>query len=94
MITLYGIKRKKNGTNNSRKLRLKNNFPSIIYGKNKKSLLIQLKQNDVINLFNKNVLINKVINLIINKKKNKVFLKEVQRHPIKHKFLHIDFIWI
>ncbi|WP_343187850.1 50S ribosomal protein L25 [Buchnera aphidicola (Periphyllus koelreuteriae)] len=94
MITLYGTERKKFGTSYSRKLRLKNNLPSIVYGKQSDILFIKLKQNDIINLFNKKNCINKNITLIINKKKIKVIFKEIQRHPYKYKFLHIDFLRI
>ncbi|CAL4319077.1 50S ribosomal protein L25 [Buchnera aphidicola (Periphyllus testudinaceus)] len=93
MITIYGTERLKSGTSYSRQLRCENSLPSIVYGKKKKNLLIKLKQNDIINFFNKNKLQSNIL-LVINKKKIKVILKEVQRHPYKHKFLHIDFLRI
>ncbi|MCW5197636.1 50S ribosomal protein L25 [Buchnera aphidicola] len=94
MINIYARKRYFHGTQNSRKLRLKNYFPSIIYGKNKQSLLIQLKQDEILNLLNKNNLKNNNFFIVIKDKKINVKLKEIQRHPFKHKFIHIDFLRI
>ncbi|CAL4319334.1 50S ribosomal protein L25 [Buchnera aphidicola (Chaitophorus populicola)] len=94
MITIYASKRNFFGTKNSRRLRLKNYFPSIIYGKKKKPILIQLRQDDILNLFNKNNLINKNFLIIIKNLKINVKLQEIQKHPFKHKFVHIDFLRI
>lgn len=94
MITIHAIHRNYCGTKNSRKLRLQNYFPSIIYGKKKPSILIQLKQDDILNLFDKNILIKKKILIIIKNIKIYVKLKEIQKHPFKHKFVHIDFLRI
>ncbi|CAL4319233.1 50S ribosomal protein L25 [Buchnera aphidicola (Chaitophorus sp. 3695)] len=94
MITINASKRNFCGTKNSRKLRLKNYFPSIIYGKKKSSILIQLKQDDILNLFNKNTLTNANFLIIIEDIQINVKLKEIQKHPFKNKFIHIDFVRI
>ncbi|CAL4319148.1 50S ribosomal protein L25 [Buchnera aphidicola] len=94
MVKIYADIRKNFGTNSSRRLRLKNFFPAIIYGKNKPAILIKLNQNDIMNLFEKNILKKKNLFVVLKKKKIKVVIQEIQRHPIKHKFLHIDFLRI
>lgn len=94
MIKIYAKKRYFLGTSESRKLRLKNFFPAVIYGKKKSSLFMILNQNDIINLFNKNTLENKNLLIILKNKNIHVKIKEVQMHPFKYKFSHIDFLRI
>jgi len=93
MFTFYAKTRDKNGKSASRRLRIQNKFPGIIYGNKKPSLYIALNHNEIINAqlnsnFYKNILI-----IIINNKKYEVKFQAIQRHPYKLKILHIDFLY-
>ncbi|CAL4319119.1 50S ribosomal protein L25 [Buchnera aphidicola] len=92
MIKINAYLRESFGTNSSRKLRTKNFLPSIIYGKKKSVILIVLSQHDIVNLFNKHSLKEKSLLIILKNQKIKVIIKDIQKHPFKYKFLHIDFL--
>lgn len=83
--------RKEVGKGASRRLRMINKFPAIIYG-NKINIPIELDQNVIINVCMKDGFYNDVLILILNEKKIKVMIQSVQLHPYKLKFMHIDFI--
>ncbi|WMC18839.1 MAG: 50S ribosomal protein L25 [Enterobacteriaceae bacterium PSpicST2] len=94
MFIINGINRKLVGKGSSRRLRLKNKFPAIIYGKKKKNLNIEIKNKDIKNIeFNKIFYIKPLI-ININKKKIKVKIHDIQWHSFKPKIIHIDFLII
>lgn len=85
--------KKLHGTNFSRKIRMQNQIPAIIYGKKEKNLSITVCHNDILNNIIKNQDIkNTEIIILIDNKKNQVSIKKIQKHPFKLKILHIDFI--
>ncbi|CAL4042433.1 50S ribosomal protein L25 [Buchnera aphidicola (Anoecia corni)] len=94
-FSVNAMYRKKRGTNNSRKIRLKNKFPSVIYGHEPRiSIPITLDHDTVFHLQkNKNFYL-KNIKIKINLDVYFVKIKNVQWHPFKQKLLHIDFIII
>ncbi|CAL4319061.1 50S ribosomal protein L25 [Buchnera aphidicola] len=95
MIVLNGLKRKKSGTQNSRRLRLTENFPSIIYRKNLSSILISLNQNELLKIYDKiDNFKHKKFQIKLKKKNIFVKILEIQFHSFKHKFLHIDFLFL
>ncbi len=83
------------GTNHNNKLRKKNKIPAILYSKNKKNIYIKIKYNEFYNLIrNKNKIYKIKWKILI--KFIKIFpcyIKEIQKHPVKNKILHIDFIF-
>ncbi len=86
--------RKKTGSNYNKKIRNKNKIPAIIYGKNKKNILIKINHNDIYNKIIKNQYNKKIIfYLKLNNLKIKSKIKNIQKHPCKNKILHIDFIY-
>ncbi|MGK2896986.1 MAG: 50S ribosomal protein L25 [Candidatus Makana argininalis] len=94
MLIINAEFRKNKGKGYSRRLRLKNKIPSVIYGLNKISYIIKINQkflskNKIKQYLNKkNLLIN------IKGKKIKVKIQEIQKHSFKPKIIHIDFIRI
>ncbi|MFI4819016.1 MAG: 50S ribosomal protein L25 [Enterobacterales bacterium] len=94
MLIINAEFRKSKGKSSSRRLRLKNKIPSIIYGLNKNNYIIKINKkyiskNIIKKYLNKNILLIK-----IKEKKIKVKIKEIQKHPFKPKIIHIDFIRI
>ncbi len=85
--------RTKLGTKYSNKIRKQGKIPSIIYTKKKNNIAIKIKYNFIYNFIKNN---NNIKNIkFIIKLKNKIIkckIKEIQKHPIKNKILHIDFM--
>ncbi|QJC36366.1 50S ribosomal protein L25 [Enterobacteriaceae endosymbiont of Donacia simplex] len=98
MYNIKFLKRVQTGKKFSRRLRINNQFPAIIYGKKKKEVPIILNNNDVVNINFKKILKKKcdIINLIDEKEKiYKVNIIDIQYHPFKNtKIYHIDFLFI
>ncbi|MCR3755159.1 MAG: 50S ribosomal subunit protein L25 [Candidatus Westeberhardia cardiocondylae] len=95
MITIYATKKNKNGTNNSRKLRNKNNLPGIIYGNKNTSIPIKLDEKQYYLITRKkNIFLKKIIKILIDDKLIETKIKEIQYHPCTSKIIHIDFIKI
>lgn len=94
MLTLKVETRKNTGTSFSRRLRINNQFPGIVYGNNKSSILLILDHNIISNLQNKVEFYQDNITLLIEEKKYIVKVYKIQRHVFKSKLLHIDFIYV
>ncbi|WP_261978540.1 50S ribosomal protein L25 [Buchnera aphidicola] len=92
-FSINAIYREKKGTNNSRKIRLKNKFPSVIYGNQPRiSVLIVLDHDAIFHLQKNKDFYSKTIKIKIKLDTYFVRIKNVQWHPFKQKLLHIDFI--
>ncbi|MCR3756486.1 MAG: 50S ribosomal subunit protein L25 [Candidatus Westeberhardia cardiocondylae] len=94
MLTIHAKIKTKNGTKESRKFRIKNNIPAIIYGKNNIPISIILNYNDVTNMQSKNEYSEKPLKILIGKNEILVKIQKVQHHPFQKKLIHIDFIRI
>ncbi|MCM0158216.1 hypothetical protein [Candidatus Nardonella dryophthoridicola] len=93
MLKIYYEKRNNIGTYFSFKYRKNNEIPCIIYNKNEnikiyinKKYLIYIKNN-----YNNN---KRELLLINNNLIYKVYIKEIQIHPINNLIIHIDFLII
>ncbi|QJC37599.1 50S ribosomal protein L25 [Enterobacteriaceae endosymbiont of Donacia bicoloricornis] len=95
MNNIKFLKRTEIGKKFSRRLRINNQFPAIIYGKKKKEIPVIINNTDIINIDLKKFL-KKKIQLIDEKKKTyKVKILDIQYHPYKNsKIIHIDFLFI
>lgn len=92
MATIQVYQRTFFGTGSSRRLRLKNRFPAVIYGSNMDNIFIEVENHIIINQQkNKSFFIDQHI-LILDQNKIKVKIKDIQRHPFKLKIYHIDFL--
>lgn len=76
--------------------RLRNNtiIPAIIYGGNKKNLSIAIDKEKIFNFIKQEKFFSSIFYIYINNKKEKVFIRDIQRHPFKNLINHIDFIRI
>ncbi|PLK58217.1 50S ribosomal protein L25 [Candidatus Palibaumannia cicadellinicola] len=92
MLTFHAETRKDQGTGASRRLRLVNKFPAIIYGGNIKPVAIKLDQTIIMQSESKKSFYHDIITLIINGHKTTVKVWAIQRHPFKLKLTHIDFL--
>ncbi len=84
MLTINVEVRKEQGKGASRRLRVANKFPAIIYGGEAAPIAIELQA--------KEGFYGEVLTLVVDGKEEKVKVQAVQRHPFKPKLAHIDFV--
>ena len=92
MFTINVEARKEQGKGASRRLRLANKFPAIIYGGNEAAIAVEIDHDSVMNLQAKPGFYDEVLTLVVDGKETKVKVQAVQRHPFKPKLHHIDFV--
>ena len=78
------------GKGASRRLRRSGKLPGIVYGANKEATAITLDHDDVIHHIEQEAFYSHILTLKLGKEKQKVVLKDMQRHPFKPRILHID----
>lgn len=91
---LYAEKREDVGKGASRRLRRLGKLPCIVYGAGKKPEMIVLEHNKVMHNLENEAFYSHILVLKIGKTKEKVVLKDLQRHPYKHILLHMDLLRI
>lgn len=94
MLIIKAEIRKNQGKGASRRLRLANKFPAIVYGGAEAPVAIELNHDIVLNTQTKEGFYSDFLSLLIDGKESKVKIKSVQRHPFKPKLTHIDFFRI
>ncbi|MBK0002376.1 50S ribosomal protein L25 [Erwinia sp. S43] len=92
MFTINAEVRKEQGKGASRRLRVANKFPAIVYGGKEEAIAIELDHDSVMNMQAKPGFYEEVLTLVADGKEIKVKVQAVQRHPFKPKLHHIDFV--
>jgi large subunit ribosomal protein L25 len=94
MATTHNIKVEKRdveGKGASRRLRRAGFVPAIVYGGELKPVSIQLEQKDVFLASQNEWFYSSILDLSLGGDVQKVLLRDMQRHPFKQIFLHLDF---
>ena len=78
------------GRGASRRLRRTGKLPGIVYGADQVTTAITLDHDDVVHHIEHEAFYSHILTLKIGKEKQKVVLKDMQRHPFKPRILHID----
>ena len=92
-IILNADLRVRTGTNKTREIRREDSMvPAIIYGNEEESKNIKLRLNELTKASENELFYTQVLNILLEGKEEKVVLKELQREPVKGKFLHADFL--
>ena len=78
------------GKNRSNQLRHEDYLPGIIYGKGKETKAIKVRKPDFEKLVRKHGY-SSLIELEVEGETSPAIIKEVQNHPVKGNFLHVDF---
>ncbi|XBC43436.1 MAG: 50S ribosomal protein L25 [Buchnera aphidicola (Meitanaphis flavogallis)] len=94
MITINVNKRKKEGKSSSRRLRLNNKFPAVIYCYSKSNICIELDHNIISNIIFKFDIYKEQFFLIMDSITYKVRVKSIQHHVFKPRIMHMDFFQI
>lgn len=92
MFTLTAEARTEQGKSASRRLRHANKFPAIIYGGSEAPISIVLDHNQVFNMQQKPEFYSEVLTISVDGKEVEVKIQAIQRHPVKPKLLHMDFV--
>jgi large subunit ribosomal protein L25 len=91
-IILNADLRVRTGTNKTREIRREDSMvPAIIYGNKEESKNIKLKLNELTKASENELFYTQVLKILLEGNEEKVVLKELQREPVKGKFLHADF---
>ncbi|WP_115956085.1 50S ribosomal protein L25 [Candidatus Purcelliella pentastirinorum] len=93
MLIIKAKIRKKINKNKNKQLRNKKKIPAVIYGKNKKNININIKENIIKNIKNKNNIYKKQLIIKINDIEETVRIQSIQQHPYKENIIHIDFLY-
>jgi len=80
------------GKGASRRLRREGKVPGIVYGANKDTASIMVKQNEIFHHLENEAFYSHILTLQVGKAKEKVVLKDLQRHPYKPVVLHLDLL--
>lgn len=89
---LIATKRVDTGKVASRRLRQKQDqVPAILYGGKEDNLSINLDHNKLLQITVHEKFYSQILTLDVDGHKQKVILKDLQRHPFKPKILHLDF---
>jgi len=94
MATIHEIpaeSRKDEGKGASRRLRLAQKVPAILYGSAQEPASIQLDHNTVWLASQNEWFYSAILDLTLDGKTQKVLLRDMQRHPFKAQLLHLDF---
>tara|TARA_Y100000996_G_scaffold154701_1_gene119153 strand:+ start:1014 stop:1727 length:714 start_codon:yes stop_codon:yes gene_type:complete len=91
-IILNADLRVRTGTNKTREIRREDAMvPAIIYGNEEESKNIKLKLNELTKASENELFYTQILKILLEGNEEKVVLKELQREPVKGKFLHADF---
>lgn len=94
-IELNAQLRKELGTGASRRLRRSNSqLPGIIYGAKAAPQPIVLNQNEVVKAVQQEAFYSQIVSIVVDGKAQKAVVRDLQRHPVSDKVLHIDFLRI
>ena len=95
IFDIDAVQRTDLGKGASRRLRRVNNdIPAILYGGKKVATPITLNQNKILHALENDAFYSHILNLSIDGQKERVILKDLQRHPYKKRITHMDFLRI
>lgn len=93
-LTINATVREDQGKGASRRLRHAEKIPAIIYGAGKAPSNITLSVHEMTHLLDDEASFTSVLDLMVDKKKEAVIIKDLQRHPAKSIVTHVDFLRI
>lgn len=91
-FTFKAERRDKTGTLNARRYRAEEVIPAIVYGAGKEPDMVVMNRKQIRKVIDNPAFHTHILELNLDGKKEKVVLKEVQRHPSRVRILHLDFM--
>ena len=82
------------GSAESRRLRNDGSIPAVIYGMGMDPVSVVLDAREFNNALRSETGANTILNLEVGKKKYTALAREIQKHPYRNEFLHVDLIQI
>ncbi|MDA2969891.1 MAG: 50S ribosomal protein L25 [Actinomycetota bacterium] len=82
------------GSAESRRLRIQGDIPAIVYGLGMEPLTVSLNARDFSNAMKTEAGSNIILNLEVGNQKFTTLAREIQKHPFRNEFLHVDLIQI
>ncbi|MBS0432882.1 MAG: 50S ribosomal protein L25/general stress protein Ctc [Proteobacteria bacterium] len=82
------------GKGASRRLRRAGQVPAVVYGAGETPQNIQFEHNTLALAARNEWFTSSILDLLIDGKRQKVLLRDVQKHPFKPQLLHLDFLRI
>ncbi|KAF1023425.1 50S ribosomal protein L25 [Acinetobacter sp.] len=79
------------GKGSSRRLRLQNKVPAIIYGGSAEPVAVTLELRELVKALESNAFFEEVVEINIDGKAESVKIQALQRHPSKNTPMHADF---
>ncbi len=89
--TLSAVSREGTGKSVTRKLRASGRIPAVVYGKRREPQSIQVDPAALEKLLRGSGGLNTLIDLTVGSRTDTVLVKELQRHPVRGAFWHVDF---
>lgn len=85
--------RKDHGKSIARRLRrIEDRIPGVVYGAGKEAQSITLLHKELLHALESEAVFSTILDLTVDGKKEKVVIKDIQRHSHKPKILHVDFL--
>jgi len=78
------------GKGASRRLRRENKVPAVLYGAGRPAWSLTLKESQLARNLQEEAFYAAIIELTLDGKQQKVFLRDLQRHPAKETVMHVD----
>ena len=92
--SLKATVRDNTGSAQSRRSRGEGNIPAVVYGLGMEPVSVEIDAREFTNALKTEAGSNVILNLEVGKNKYTTLAREIQRHPYKNEFLHIDLIQI
>ena len=83
--------REDSGKGASRRLRRTGKIPAIIYGAGRPPRALTFDHNKVMHELENESFYSSILNIKVGDKSQAAIVKDIQRHPAKHRVLHMDF---
>jgi len=90
-VVLEVAVREDTGTGNAREARRNGMVPGVVYGGDEDAVSVSVKMNEVLKALNSGDFLGSMVELSHEGKKQKVFTKDVQFHPVTDFPQHVDF---
>lgn len=92
-FTLDCAKRESVGKNKVDKLRAEKIIPGVLYTRGEESITVQMEERQLAKVYREAGTSN-IVDVIIEGEKYPALFKEVQKHPFKNQFIHVDLLGI